>query len=117
MLANILNDIVQISSNQITISPEWICRRHQALAGNLFPNWAGRYRDVPVQVGAHTPPPFYEVPGLVRLFCDDLTERFRHIRPRESAADDIAKWLAWDDWRFASGFTHLKILMAGLGAF
>lgn len=99
-LTGILHEILNIPPDQIAITPEWICLRHQALAGSLFSRWAGRFRDVNVRVGAHTPPPFYEVPGLMRLFCDDLTERLRHIRPRESAADDIARLLAWADWRF-----------------
>ncbi len=66
----------------------------------MFPEWAGRYRDVNVQVGAHTPPPFHEVPVFVRLFCDDLAERLRHLRPREGDPGTLATLLAWVDWRF-----------------
>ena len=98
-LAGILEYIVQIPSEQVVVTPEWLCLRHQALAGVLFPAWAGRYRDVNVQVGPHTPPPFYEVPGLVRSFCDDLAERLRHVRPAESDALRVAELLAWTDWR------------------
>jgi fido (protein-threonine AMPylation protein) len=99
-LASILSEILQIPSDQIAITPEWVCLHHKALAGSLFPDWAGRYRDINVQVGTHTPPPFYEVPGLMRLFCDDLTERLRHVQPGQSTAADIAELLAWLDWRF-----------------
>jgi hypothetical protein len=99
-LADILGEIAQVPPDQIVITSEWICLRHQALAGNLFPSWAGRYRDINVQVSALTPPPFYEVPGLMRLFCDDLTERLHHVRPSESAVDAMAELLAWADWRF-----------------
>jgi Fic family protein len=99
-LAGILQEILLTAPEQIPITPEWLCLRHQALAGDLFPEWAGRFRDVNVQVGAHTPPPFYEVPVLMRLFCDDLTERLRHIRPRESEVGVIAELLAWADGRF-----------------
>ncbi len=98
-LADILEDIVHIPPDRIVVTPEWLCLRHQALAGVLFPTWAGRYRDVNVQVGAHTPPPFYEVPGLVRSFCDDLAERLRHVRPAESDVSRVAELLAWTDWR------------------
>lgn len=99
-LARILSDILQNPSDQIAITPEWICLQHKALACSLFPDWAGRYRDVNVQVGTHMPPPFYEVPGLMRLFCDDLTERLRHVQPGQSTVADIADLLAWMDWRF-----------------
>ena len=93
-LAGILQEILLTAPEQIPITPEWLCLRHQALAGDLFPEWAGRFRDVNVQVGSHTPPPFYEVPVLMRLFCDDLTERLRHTRSRECGAGAIAELLS-----------------------
>ncbi len=99
-LAWILDGILQTTPDQITITVEWMCLRHQELAGRLFPAWAGRLRDVNVQVGAHTPPPFYEVPALLRLFCDDLAERLRHVRPRETRGTELVDLLAWADWRF-----------------
>ncbi len=36
----------------------------------------------------------------MRLFCDDLTERLRHLSPGESDAEALADFLAWVDWRF-----------------
>lgn len=99
-LADILRETVQVHPDQIVITSECIYLRHRALAGSLFPDWAGRYRDVNVQVSTHTPPAFYDVPGLMRLFCDDLAERLRHIHPRESTVSDMADLLVWADWRF-----------------
>lgn len=99
-LTGIFDRITQAPPDQIAITPEWICQCHRDLAGSLFPDWAGRYRDVNVQVGPHTPPPFYELPGLVRLFCDDLSERLRHVNAPESGTAKIAELLAWIDWRF-----------------
>jgi fido (protein-threonine AMPylation protein) len=99
-LVGILEEITQTPPEHITITSEWLCLRHRTLAGSLFPDWAGRYRDVNIQVGSHTPLPSYEVPGLVRLFCDDLAERLRHVRHRESSILGIAELLAWADWRF-----------------
>lgn len=84
----------------LTVTSEWLCERHRALAGGLFPDWAGRYRNVDVSVGSHAPPPFYEVPGLMRLFCDDLAERLGHVSPGESDVGRMAALLAWADWRF-----------------
>jgi Fic family protein len=72
--------------------------RHKRLAGHLFPDWAGRFRDVNVQIGAHISPPYYEVPVHMRQFCDDLAERLRH-NPGASVSS-AAEFLAWADWRF-----------------
>ena len=51
-----------------------------------------------VQVGAHIPPPYYEVSIHMRQFCDDLVERLRHD-PGVSVRS-AAEFLAWVDWRF-----------------
>ena len=99
-LADILGEIVKAPPVALEITPEWICLHHRKLAGGLFPDWAGRYRDVNVQVGSHIPPPFYEVPVLVRVFCDDLGERLKHVRPDEADVRSLAELLAWADWRF-----------------
>jgi fido (protein-threonine AMPylation protein) len=97
-LVGILDEIVQTPRDEIIITSEWLCLRHKALAGDLFPSWAGRYRDVNVKVGEHTPPPYYEVPVQMRLFCDDLVERLRH--PFEATLGGVADFLARADWRF-----------------
>ena len=77
-LVAIYDEILQSRPEQIVITSEWLCLRHKRLAGHLFPDWAGRFRDVNVQVGSHIPPPFYEVPIYMRQFCDDLAERLRN---------------------------------------
>jgi len=99
-LAAILETIIQASPDQLTFSPEWICTQHKTLAGALFPEWTGRYRDINLQVGSHTPPPFYEVPTFMRLFCDDLTERLHHMVTGATQLREYAELLAWVDWRF-----------------
>jgi fido (protein-threonine AMPylation protein)/predicted type IV restriction endonuclease len=97
-LVAIYDEILQNRPEQIIITSEWLCLRHKRLAGHLFPDWAGRFRDVNVQVGAHTPPPYYEVPIHMRQFCDDLSARLLHLN-QESVAN-CAEFLAWADWRF-----------------
>jgi fido (protein-threonine AMPylation protein) len=97
-LVAIYDEILQSRPEQIIITSEWLCVRHKRLAGHLFPDWAGRFRDVNVQVGAHTPPPYYEVPIHMRQFCDDLSARLLHLN-QESVAN-CAEFLAWADWRF-----------------
>jgi len=97
-LVGIYDEILQTKPDHIVITSEWLCQRHTRLAGHLFPDWAGRFRDVNVQVGAHTPPPFYEVPIHMRQFCDDLAERLRH--DPGASLRSAAEFLAWADWRF-----------------
>jgi fido (protein-threonine AMPylation protein) len=97
-LVVIYDEILQIKPDQIVITPEWLCQRHMRLAGHLYPDWAGRFRDVNVQVGAHIPPPYYEVPIHMRQFCDDLAERLRH--DPGASVTTVAEFLAWSDWRF-----------------
>jgi len=96
-LVAIYDDILQTKPDQIVITSEWLCLRHKRLADHLYPDWAGRFRDVNVQVGTHTPPPFYEVPIHMRQFCDDLAERFRHVG---ASVGELADLFAWADWRF-----------------
>ncbi|MDN5941463.1 MAG: Fic family protein [Nitrospira sp.] len=97
-LVAIYDEILQESPKQLVINSEWLCIRHKRLAGHLFPDWAGRFRDVNVQVGSHTPPPYYEVPIHMRQFCDDLSARLLHLN-QESVAN-CAELLAWADGRF-----------------
>ena len=95
-LARILDRILQTPAQDIVVTPEWLCERHCELAGELFPDWAGRFRTTDVKVGTLEPPAFYHV--LVRSFCDDLAERLRHLP--EDDLTHIAALLAWVDWRF-----------------
>jgi fido (protein-threonine AMPylation protein) len=99
-LTDILQGILQAAPEDIAVTAEWLTLRHMELAGDLFPGWAGHFRDRDVQVGTYTHPPFYEVPMLVRLFCDDVAERVRHVRYGETGILTIAELFAWADWRF-----------------
>ncbi|MEO7858925.1 MAG: Eco57I restriction-modification methylase domain-containing protein, partial [Nitrospirales bacterium] len=97
-LVAIYDEILQSRPDQSIITSEWLCLRHKRLAGHLYPDWAGRFRDVNVQVGSHTPPPYYEVPIHMRQFCDDLNERLLHLN--QDSVENCAEFLAWADWRF-----------------
>ena len=75
------------------------CKLHNNVAGSLFPEWAGRFRDVNVTVGTHTPPLYYEVPVYVRLYCEDLKARLSFAL-KEKNIKKISEALAYADWRF-----------------
>ncbi|TXT24314.1 MAG: CRISPR-associated helicase Cas3 [Gallionellaceae bacterium] len=95
-LAHCLEALLETDPEDIHVTSEWICGIHRAIAWELFPEWAGRFRTTDVQVGAHLPPCGHEVALHVRNFCLDLEERLRHV----NGAETIAALLAWSDWRF-----------------
>ncbi|MGB8078571.1 MAG: Fic family protein [Gallionella sp.] len=95
-IVHCLDALLDQLPEEIRITPEWICGIHRSIAGELFPEWAGRFRSTDVQVGTHFPPPGHEIAIHVRNFCLDLEERLRHLQ----GAAAIAELLAWVDWRF-----------------
>jgi fido (protein-threonine AMPylation protein) len=95
-IARCLDALLEKAPEEIRITPGWICSIHNSIVGELFPEWAGRFRSTDVQVGTHFPPPGHEVFLHVRNFCLDLEERLRHLQ----GAAFIAALLAWVDWRF-----------------
>lgn len=95
-IAHCLDTLLEQSPENIHITPEWICDIHRSIAGELFPDWAGRFRSTDVQVGTHLPPSAHEIAVYISNFCLDLEERLRHLQ----GAASIAELLAWVDWRF-----------------
>jgi hypothetical protein len=71
-IAHCLDALLELSPEEIRITPEWICGIHRSIAGGLFPEWAGRFRSTDVQVGTHFPPPGHEVAVHIKNFCLDL---------------------------------------------
>jgi fido (protein-threonine AMPylation protein) len=95
-IAHCLDASLEQFPEDIRITPEWICAIHRSIAGELFPDWAGRFRNTEVQVGSHLPPSAHEIAVHINNFCLDLNERLRHLQ----GAASIAELLAWVDWRF-----------------
>ncbi len=95
-VADCLDELLDAEPEDIAITPDWLRELHRRIAGELFPDWAGRFRSTDVQVGTHFPPPAHALAVHVRDFCLDLEERLRHL----AGAESIADLLAWVDWRF-----------------
>lgn len=95
-IAHVLENILDNAPEQIQITPDWIREIHRQLAGEFFPDWAGRFRTTEVQVGTHLPPLPYDVAINIINYCLDLAVRLAHTSDGES----IAALLAWADWRF-----------------
>lgn len=91
--------VFELTPKDIHITPEWVCNLHHDIAFALFPDWAGHFRVVNVKVGKHTPPPFYEVPVHMRMYCDDLAVRLAS-NFKENDIVKFAETLAFADWRF-----------------
>ena len=72
--------LLEKSPVELKITPDFICELHKDAFEGLFPSWAGRYRDRNVKVGDYEPPPYYEVPVLMRSYCDDLEFRLSSLK-------------------------------------
>lgn len=95
-VARCLDELLEAQPDEIAVTSDWLQSVHRRIAGELFPDWAGHWRNTEVQVGTHFPPPPHDVPMHVRNFCLDLGERLRHL----GDAQALAELLAWVDWRF-----------------
>lgn len=95
-VARCLEEIFDGNPEDIAITSDWLRSIHQCIAGELFPDWAGRWRSTEVQAGTHLPPAPHDVPVHVKNFCLDLEERLCHLGDAQS----VAELLTWVDWRF-----------------
>ena len=64
------------------VAADLLLQFHRAIAGDLCPEWAGRWRDAEVRVGEHHPPPPYRVPMLMRDYGEDLRVRLENAPGR-----------------------------------
>lgn len=72
---------------------------HHRIAGDLVPDWAGRWRDVEVVVGRLLPPPPYQIALLMRDYVRDLNARWNALSEREEL---LLELLAFAEGRFLS---------------
>lgn len=98
----VLSSLLECKREDIIVTPEFICKLHRDAFGELFPDWAGRYRDRDVTVSGYTPPPYYEVPILMRQYCDDLEARLASIAAKSEKEDTLIEILAFAEGRFLS---------------
>lgn len=71
---------------------------HARIAGELVPDWAGRWRDIEVSVGRLRPPPPREVPQTMRLYAADLDARWHDAA--STLSDLTLEFLAFAEGRF-----------------
>jgi len=85
---------------ELRVTPEFIRDLHKRAFEELFPAWAGHYRDRNVTVGKHKPPAYYEVPTLMRQYCDDAEQRLSSVGLKPPITDVLLEALAFTEGRF-----------------
>ena len=94
--------ILNSRPDELTITTEFICKLHRDAFRELFPEWAGSYRDRDVTVGKHTPPHYFEVPVLMRQYCDNLESRLSPIGQKPPVNNILFETLAFAEGCFLS---------------
>src|SRR3989339_537904 len=92
----------QHSKGKISITPTTLQKIHTIGFTWIFPKMGGKFRTINVTVSKHTPPKYYEVPALMKNFCDDLKERARHLPTiaEPNYLETLNELLAWAHHRF-----------------
>lgn len=73
---------------------------HRKIAAPFVPDWAGRWRDIPVTVGNWTPPPPHEVSVQMRNYFQDTKTRWEYFAG--DLTDQTLEMLAFIEGRFLS---------------
>ena len=81
-----------------TLDERLVLDLHQAICGDLVPEWAGRWREIEVSVGRLQPPLPHEVPVLMRDYALDLQARWAAAAAEVS--DLTVEFLAFAEGRF-----------------
>lgn len=78
---------------------EWlVLELHRRICGDLVPDWAGKWRDIEVQVGRLQPPPPHDLPMLMRDYGRDLQARWAGATGE--AGELTLEFLAFAEGRF-----------------
>ena len=91
-----------VSKNPKTeITPEIILKIHRKSIGWIFPDWAGKYRDIQVEFSGKEAITWRQVPELMVNLCKDLKERLKYLNPNEDTfIEKVVELLAWFQHRF-----------------
>lgn len=91
-------ELIKGSFADAQISEDLFLDLHRRIAGDLVPNWAGRWRDIPVTVGPLEPPPPFQVPILMRDYARDLQARWPGVA--KDQGELLLELLAFAEGRF-----------------
>ena len=68
--------IFKAEFSSTALDDQFLLELHRRIAGDLMPEWAGRWRDLAVTVGRLEPPPPFQLPLLMRDYALDLRTRW-----------------------------------------
>lgn len=90
-----------LKNPRIEITPDLILSIHRESFGWIFPNWAGKYRDVRVEFSGKEAVLPHRIPEMIVNLCRDLSERMRYLnQSAESFIRKVVELLAWFQHRF-----------------
>jgi fido (protein-threonine AMPylation protein) len=98
----VMAQLLHLKPEELKVTPEFICNLHKEAFGELFPLWAGKYRDRNVTVSAHAPPPYFEVAVLMRQYCEDLESRLSVTGEKPPVTDILLETLSFAEGRLLS---------------
>ncbi len=91
-------DLLKGAFADVPIGEPLILDFHRRIAGDLVPDWAGRWRDIAVTVGGFEPPPHFQVAILMRDYTRDLQVRWSGAA--EDKGELLLELLAFAEGRF-----------------
>jgi len=82
--------------------PATLQQVHEIGFGWIFPEMGGKFRMIDVTVSSHKPPSYYEIPELMKNFCDDVETRIKHLPKikEQNYLEGLIELLAWTHHRF-----------------
>lgn len=89
-------------NKKVSVTSQLICRLHQVSFGWIFPDWAGKFRNIQVEYSGKEAPSYYKIPELVVNLCEDLKERLAHLPgfEGEQFVVEVVKLVSWFQHRF-----------------
>lgn len=90
----------------LSINSKFILELHKKCFGDIFPDWAGKYRLIQVSYSGKEAPPYFQIPELITNLCLDLKERTKHLPSQKSEkfTDELISLLSWFQHQFV--FIH-----------
>lgn len=90
------------AKHKVTVTPTFILKLQQVGFGWIFPEMAGKFRSINVTISHHQPPVYYEVPMLMKNYCDDCVVRLKQYNDIDQLdfLPKLIEDLAWIHHRF-----------------
>lgn len=83
------------------LTPVHLLEVHKVSFGWIFPNWAGKYRNVRVEFSGKEAILPHQIPEMIVNLCADLSERLKHLNPKDdNYINQVVELLAWFQHRF-----------------